>query len=491
MSALWSYSTLAGLRAALDQGEVTSRGLVEYFRDRITALNPALNAVVATDFESALKQADAADEARSRGELSGPLHGIPMTIKDTFEVVGMPCTAGEPYYEKHMPSANAAAVEQLIRAGAIVMGKTNVPLLASDIQSYNKIYGTTNNPWDTTRTPGGSSGGAAAALAAGLTPVELGSDLAGSIRTPASFCGLYGHKPTYGITTMRGHIPGPPGMLREPDMAVTGPLARSADDLATLMQILAGPLPDMGPGWSLRLPAPEKQTLADYKVLLWTKDPDCPVDDSLLKVYRNLAESLKAQGAQVTEGAPDDLSLSSFYPVYMQLLGSVLSPGMPRIQRRIASLMGKLAVLLRPFVNTGKDSEKVLLGVGQEHAQWIRLDEARQRLNTRFQAVFDSYDLVLMPVTMSTAFEHQQKPAVPARKIRINGEPRPYTDMFMWVAPATLTGLPATSAPVGKTDAGLPVNIQIVGAANEDLKTIHFAGLLEETFGGFTPPPGY
>ena len=491
MSEQWAFQSVTQLQEALASGRVTSRQLVEYFRERIAQFNSTLNAVVATDFDAALKAADDADAARSRGESLGPLHGVPMTIKDTFEVAGMPCPAGEPVFAKHIPETDAFAVMQLKQAGAIIMGKTNVPPLASDIQSYNKIYGTTHNPWDLTRTPGGSSGGAAASLAAGMTPIELGSDLAGSIRTPASFCGIYGHKPTYGITSMRGHIPGKPGMLREPDMAVTGPLATSAGDLAVLMNILAAPLPSMGEGWSLKLPEAAKQSLSDYKVLLWISDKDCEVDNELLNAYRSLAASLSAQGATVTEGSPVGMSLNDFYPVYMQMLGSVLSPGMSRMQRKIAGMMGKAAGLTKRFMKTGKDSEKVLVGIGQEHAQWIRLDETRQKLREQFSEVFDQYDLVLMPVTMSAAMPHQQKPPVPARKVSVNGEPRPYTDMFMWVAPATLTGLPATSAPVGKTSSGLPVNIQIVGGLNQDMSCIRFAGLLEETLGKFVPPEGY
>lgn len=491
MSEQWSFQSVSQLRQAMDDGRATSRQLVEYFRDRIERFNPTLNAVVATDFEAALKAADAADEALARGDISGPLHGIPMTIKDTFEVTGMTCTAGEPVFAKHVPDSNATAVDQLKAAGAIVMAKTNVPPLASDIQSYNKLFGTTHNPWNTDLTPGGSSGGAAAALAAGMTPVELGSDLAGSIRTPSSFCGIYGHKPTYGITSMRGHVPGKPGMLREPDLAVSGPMASRAEDLDLLLGLLAQPLPEMGEGWSLTLPAPDKQSLSEFKVLLWTEDTDCPVDQNILNVYQSLAETLRQEGAQVDEGAPAGLSLNDFYPTYMTLLGSVLSPGVGGLQRGMARLIGKVAKLTRHFVKTGKDSENVMLGMGQQHALWIRQDEMRLKLKRRFSSVFEDYDLILMPVTMSTAFPHQQKPAVPARKVTVNGEPHPYTDMFMWIAPATLTGLPATSAPVGKSPEGLPVSIQIVGGCNQDRKTIRFAILLEKLLGSYTPPQGY
>src|SRR5690606_37586313 len=217
--------------------------------------NPALNAIVATDIEAARERARAADAALAAGESWGPLHGVPITIKDTFEVAGMPTTAGAKELRDHRPSSNAVAVQRLLDAGAIVFGKTNVPLYAGDLQTYNEVYGSTSNPWDLHRTPGGSSGGAAAALAAGLTALELGSDIGGSIRTPSHFCGVCGLKPSYGIIPSRGHIPGPPGTLSEADISVTGPMARSVDDLELALDILAGPDTPAAKGWRLELPA--------------------------------------------------------------------------------------------------------------------------------------------------------------------------------------------------------------------------------------------
>ena len=301
MSTEWAYKSAVELQQALTSGEITSRGLVEYFKTRMEHVNPSLNAIVASDFDGALARADEADAARAKGEHWGPLHGIPMTIKDTFEVVGMPCTAGSPSLAKHMPKHNAFTVQLLIDAGAIMFGKTNIPLFAGDIQSFNKVYGVTNNPWDVARTPGGSSGGAASALASGMTPIELGSDLAGSIRTPSHFCGTYGHKPTHGIISGRGHIPGPPGMLLEPDLATPGPMSRSADDLDLMMDVLAVPGPLMGNSWSLTLPNSDKKALSDFKVLVWTQDPLSPIDSDLEAAYQEMATHLKAQGADVTE----------------------------------------------------------------------------------------------------------------------------------------------------------------------------------------------
>jgi len=206
----WHHKPASTLLAAMDKGEVSSAELTDHFQRRFETQNPKINAIVATNFEGAADRAKQADEARAKGDSWGPLHGLPMTIKDALEVTGMPAVGGAPMWKDHRPTRNADAVQRIVDAGAVIFGKTNVPFMSGDLQTYNDVYGTTNNPWNTDYVPGGSSGGAAAALAAGLTPLELGSDIGGSIRTPAHFCGVYGHKPTYGIVSKRGHLPGPP-----------------------------------------------------------------------------------------------------------------------------------------------------------------------------------------------------------------------------------------------------------------------------------------
>ncbi|GAA6145798.1 amidase [Thalassolituus maritimus] len=491
MSQEWAYSTVGELSEALASGQVTSRGLVEYFKNRIDTLNPALNAVVATDYDSALSRADEADAARARGESWGPLHGIPMTIKDTFEVIGMHCTAGSRSLAKHMPKSNAFTVDLLVEAGAIPFGKTNVPLFAGDLQSYNKVYGTTNNPRNTECTPGGSSGGAAAALAAGFTPIELGSDLAGSIRTPSHFCGTYGHKPTHGIIASRGHIPGPSGMLMEPDLATPGPMARCAQDLDTLLDVLAVPGPHMGENWSLSLPAAPDKALSDYKVLIWTEDPMSPIDDELKCAYSDMATHLKEQGVDVTIGAPTGFSLESFVPTYMNLLGSVLSGTVKPSQRPIMAALSRLTKTFGKKLKLSAHIDKLLKGMTQAHADWQMNHEKRLQIAKKADKLFDQYDVILTPVVHVPAFKHQSKPPMHKRKLPVNGVPGPYTDIFMWIAPATLMGLPATSAPVGETKDGLPVNVQVLGRKYHDKTTIRFAALLEKSYRGFTKPEGY
>ena len=492
MSAEWNYMTATQLVRQLQTGAISSRALLEHCIARLEEKNPALNAVVETDFTSARKLADEADAKAQQGISLGPLHGLPMTVKDTYEVPGMTCVAGAPEYRYHRPQQPAVSVKRLQEAGAIIFGKTNVPYLASDLQSFNKVFGTTNNPWNTSLTPGGSSGGAAAALAAGITAAELGSDLAGSIRTPCHYCGVYGHKPTPGIVSLRGHVPGPPGTLREPSsMAVAGPMARSAQDLELLLDVLVAPPPMLETGWKVDLPTTSKQSLDQFKVLLWMDDDLCPIDPQLHYLYLEVADKLKAAGATVDRGQPAGFCLEDIYPFYLSQLGAVAGVALPLRVRSGMALMGWLARLLESFVQVPKHFSRFLQGANVSFAQYQRLDERVLQLRQRFLQVFDDYDLVLMPPTPTTAHPHEQLANLSKRKIPVGHEQRSYTDLFMWVAPVSLLGLPATSAPVGITAANLPANLQIVAAPFQDKLALRFADLLSGAVGGFRAPPGY
>lgn len=491
MTTEWAYYSAKQLLQEMKNGKLSSRQLLDYYIKRIEKMNPSLNAVVATDFSAARARADAADKARTEGKSWGALHGLPMTVKDTYEVVGMPCVAGAPSLKDHLPKKNAVAVQKLEDAGAIIFGKTNVPLFASDIQSYNKVYGTTHNPWNVQYTPGGSSGGAAAALAAGFTPVELGSDIGGSIRTPAHFCGVYGHKPTHGIISLRGHIPGPPGVLGETDLAVAGPMARSADDLQLMLDVVSGANPLMEPGWNLKLPAPKQKKLQDFKVLFWFDDPLCPIGSDMKPAYQKLKQTLEEQGVAVTTSSPLGMELKTFYPTYLRLIGGVMGASHKKMERTVMSLAAPVFDKLSERLKLPKLFENYLAGAGQSHVDWLRDNEKRYRLREKFKAVFDEYDVVLCPVAMTTTFKHMQQPEMLMRKIQVDGKPRNYPDLFMWIAPATLMGLPATSAPVGVTAQGLPVNVQIMGAPFADKTTIRFARFLEKAGITFQSPPGY
>lgn len=487
----WLYRDARTLLKGLADGSISSRALLEAYVARIAERNPGINAVVAMDLESARRRADEADAARARGESWGPLHGLPVTIKDTYEVPGMPCTAGAPMYRDHRPARPAEAVRRLVAAGAIPFGKTNVPFMASDIQSYNKVHGVSRNPWNPELTPGGSSGGAAAALAAGFTALELGSDIGGSIRIPAHFCGVYGHKPTHGIISLNGHIPGPPGTVGEPDLAVAGPMARSAEDLELLLEVLAGPSPAMQPGWQLKLPPSRQKSLKKFRVLLWTDDPVAPIDSRLAAQYRALEQALRDAGVAVDKGSPLGMGMADFYPLYLGLLGGAMGNAQPRLQRNLLGLAAPVLRKVGGYIAAPRFFEEFLAGMGQSHADWQVKSERRHRLRRKILPVFEQYDVILMPPGLTTALPHQHSPEMPLRKIRIDGQERNYPDMFMWISLATLLGLPATSAPVGVTPDGLPVNIQIVGAPYEDRTTLRFAALLADVMGGFTRPAGW
>lgn len=479
------FATLTELQTALQTEATSSAELLETLLGRIEQYDTQINAVVAKDIAGAKARAQAADDARGRGENWGPLHGIPITIKDSYEVTGMPTTSGAPLLQAHYAAQNADAVQKLVDAGAIVFGKTNLPIFAGDWQSYNDVYGTTNNPWDLTRTPGGSSGGAAAALAAGFTPLELGSDIGGSIRTPAHYCGVYGHKPTHGIVSLRGHIPGPPGTLGDSDLSVAGPMARSAEDLALALQILAGPRPLEAAGWQLHLPQPSKQSLREYRVLAWLDDPMCPIDSGMRATYGKMVEALRAAGASVDEGKPAGLDFEKAYLTYLRLLAPIVGAGLPpqvleNIRAQVAGGLNGVPTLMAQYFKA----------IVQEHGTWLRAHEKREKLRYQMAAVFDQYDVLLTPITPWTALKHDHSPDQLMRMTAVNGQPRPHLDHLPWISLATALKLPATSAPVGQSE-GLPVNVQIIGVAYHDYTTIDFAAKLASVMGGFTPPPDF
>src|SRR6202045_3863162 len=275
--------------------------LLDFYLARAERHNPALNAIVVWQLEQARERARAADAALARGESWGPLHGVPMTVKESFNVEGLPTTWGNPDWKNNIAAANAVLVERLLMAGAIIFGKTNVPLMLQDAQSYNEVYGTTNNPWDKARGPGGSSGGEGAALAAGLSALGAGSDIAGSLRNPAHYCGIYAHKPTWGLIPTRGHSP--TGALTPTDISVVGPLARHAEDLDLALRVLAGPDLLQQPAWRVELPAPRHRRLGDFRVAICTQSPLCEIDASVAALFAATIAALRRAGATVDETA--------------------------------------------------------------------------------------------------------------------------------------------------------------------------------------------
>lgn len=489
MSDIDIYSDASTLVNGIKRGTISSRELLEQMVKRIEDKNPQINAVVSMDLEQARQQADAADAAVAAGEPLGQWHGLPMTVKDTWEVNGLSCTAGAPEYRHYKSKRSAIAVKRLQDEGAIIFGKTNTPYLAADIQSFNELHGTSNNPWDHQRTPGGSSGGAAAALAAGFTPLEFGSDLAGSIRIPAHFCGVYGHKPTHGIISLQGHVPGPPGTLSEPSLVVAGPMARSANDLDKMLTTLCGATD--APYVDIKLPRPGKKSLADFKVLSWFSDTDYPIESGLSDSYKALKEVLVNQGVDVVERSEHEMSLKPIYTDYLKSLGALMGSAQPLLNRVLMALAGHLTPIMSKFLGSSPDFKHVLQAANISFSKHGVLEEHRAQLKQKFLSVFDDYDVILMPTTVGAAIHHNQDLTLDRRKIRIDGHERPYTDLFSWISLATLFDLPATSAPIGTVSHGLPANVQIVGAPYQDRMTIQFAKLLAKQLGGFERPPGY
>ncbi|MEI9984351.1 MAG: amidase family protein [Aliidongia sp.] len=315
-----------------------------------------------------------ADSALARGESTGPLHGLPMTIKDAYEVAGLRSTGGAPEYAEHVPARHADPVARIEAAGGIVFGKTNVPYMSGDLQSYNAVYGTTNNPWDLTRGPGGSSGGAAAALAAGLTGLELGSDIGGSIRTPAHLCGVFGHKPSFGIVSRRGHIPGPPGSLGGADLSVSGPLGRSAEDLDLLLSVIAGAEGQEAVGWRLELPPPRAATPKDLRVAVWIDEPGCDIDQEMAGLLRNAAEALAGAGARVDWSARPGFSFAESTEIYLPLLHSVIAAGFPD---KIRAHFAEVKRTLDPDDKSHRAMQA--RGGAMTHTEWIVMNERRAR----------------------------------------------------------------------------------------------------------------
>ncbi|MGV7032727.1 amidase [Methylobacterium symbioticum] len=465
----------------LARRDVSARALLELHLARIARF-PQINAVIFADPDAARARADAADAALARGERWGPLHGLPMTVKETNNVAGWPTTYGDPAFASQVPAHSAVAVERLLAAGAIIFGKTNVPINALDWQSYNALHGTTRNPWDLTRTPGGSSGGATAALAAGLVPLELGSDAGGSIRLPAHFCGVFGHKPTPGVVPNLGNER--PGSLLDNDLVVSGPLARSVADLMLALDVLAGPAGPDAAAWRLALPPPRITGLRGARVALISDSPMAEVDGRYRAVIRDLGQRLRAEGAEVVQDALPFDDHERHHATYLQLLRGAASGRLPQAAfddavRRSAAGDPDAS----PYVS------RTVTAYAQRHRDWIAASEIRAGLKRDWSAFFTRFDVVVAPAGVGPAFPVDEERPREERTLTVNGHQTDYNDQLFWAGLATLASLPATAAPVGSID-GLPVGVQIIGAYLEDRTTLAFAAELER-LNPFTPPTGF
>ena len=449
----YATATAGSLAKALAARQVSAVELCDEAIRAIESKDGPINAVVVRDFDRARDAAKAADAALTRGD-AAPLLGVPMTVKESHHIPGLPTTWGVAQFKGWAPKTEAVGVTRLKAAGAVILGKTNIPPNLGDWQAANPIYGRTNNPHDLSRVPGGSSGGGAAALASGMVPLEYGSDIGGSIRVPAHFCGVFGHKPTFDLVPATGHSPPPidgPGAGVE--FGVVGPLARTASDLALALGVLAGPEGDLGRAYRLDLPPPRGAELSDYRVLVLDSHPLAGVDAEVLAPLHALAGKLESLGAEVSYGSSLIPDLAAAQATYMAVLGTILSRGRPGAQPALDTF-GYMA---------GLDA----IAVAQ--AQWAEL--------------FETFDVVLAPPFGTAAFEHQDDPEWGNRRLTINGQLTPYGAQIAWPGIATFPGLPATCAPIGKTKAGLPVGVQIIGPRFEDRTPIAFAGLIEREFG--------
>jgi len=474
------------LAAKIRRKELGCRELLDHYLARVERLNAPLNAVVTLDVERARARADAADQALARGAGVGPLHGLPMTIKDCFETAGLRTTSGAPELKDHVPAADAASVARLVAAGVNVFGKTNLPVYAGDVQTFNALFGTTNNPWDRTRSPGGSSGGAAAAVAAGLTSFELGSDIGGSIRNPSHYCGVYGLKPSYGLVPALGHIPYAPGSRIEADVNVVGPIARSADDLAAAFDVLAGPTAERATAWRLALPPARRDGLRGYRIAAWIDDPACETDAGVRACLQAAVDALGRAGAIVDESARPGFGLDEAFRTYTGLLGAAMSPG---IAPELFDAQAAFATQIPP----GDDSmvARFVRGSTMRHREWLAANEQRERLRAAWREFFGRFDALLCPISPVAAQPHNQDGEVIARHMVVNGKSRNYIDQIMWAGVIGVAYLPAVVAPVGRTPDGLPVGAQLVGPYLEDRTPLDLARRMADVVGGFTPPPGY
>ncbi|MEZ5282241.1 MAG: amidase family protein [Acidimicrobiales bacterium] len=461
--------TLSDVVAALEAREVSAVDVVTAQLQRIESLNPQVNAVVTLDAERALATAQAVDAARVRGDRMGPLAGVSITIKDAIATEGIRSTGGAVELIDNVPSVDATVVSRLKAAGAIVVAKTNVPRWSGDVQTYNEMFGVTNNPWSLDHTPGGSSGGAATSVAMGFSPFEVGTDIGGSVRIPASNCGVYGHKPSYGLIPTHGYLDNKAQSIVDADVNVFGPFARSVDDLQFVFDLLAGPDDAHAAGWRLELPTSRATDLGDFRVAAWLDDPFCPVSDAVAGVLGAFVDELERNGCVVDRSARPALDAGRASRQGLRLIGAATD---------ISSTDEEFAA-------------KADAGAAVSHRDWDRMNRERAAVRASWAEFFESFDVLLCPVAPTEPIRHtisQQGSNFLHSTLADHGD-RPYADLVGWTALIGSAYLPATVPPVGRTPQGLPVGVQVVAPFLHDQTSLAFARAVEKTLGGFVPPP--
>ena len=470
-----SFRTATEQLRALDKRDTSSVALVEEAIAAIEAADGAINAVVVRDFDRARQAARAADGRRATGG-QGALLGLPVAVKEGFDVAGLPTSWGLP--GKYPPAAaDAVLVARLKAAGAIVLGKTNVATMLADWQTANSVFGATSNPWNLAHTPGGSSGGGAAAVAAGMTPLDFGSDLAGSLRIPAAFCGVFAHRPSHGLAPMRGFAPpmAPRSAIAQAiDQSTVGPIARSAADLMLALDIVAGPDAPDATAYRFDLPRPRHAALKDFRVLVVDEHPLTPTSRSIRDALAELAKRLEQAGCKVGREIGEIPDLADLAQTFSALLMSFMGADMP--QDEYQALTSRTRASL--------DAENMTMS----HRDWLWLDRHRLDLGVKWGQTFEKWDVVLCPVAPTTAFPHDRRP-FESRKLCVDGAAVPYERLPIWTSLPTPCGLPVTTAPIGLDEEGMPIGVQIIGPRLEDRTPLAFAALLEKAFGGFVAPP--
>jgi amidase len=483
-----AFTTATGMLAALRARQLSAVELLELHQQRYARYNPELNAIVEPAFEAARHAAQAADARRARGE-DAALLGLPVTLKESINVRGLRTTVGMPHWKDFRSEHDAPVTMRVKAAGAAVMGKTNVPRMLADWQSNNPIYGRTSNPWDRSRTPGGSSGGSAAALAAGLTPLEFGSDIGGSIRVPAAFCGVYGHRPSETAMPRSGQFPFPPMPNPAVFMGVQGPMARSAEDLSLALDVAAGPDTGEDVAWHLALPPARHSRLAEFRVAMLPSIPWVPLDAEIAGALDSLAARLGQRGCQVKSVQPPELAdFRQHYALYLSLLAAVQLSRVPPEQRRL-----RLEVLRTRDDEWSRASQRGAESAAPDYISWIG---QREQIRAAWRAFFSEWDVLVAPAFFTPAYPHWDKPwpdteASLGRMLGVNGKPVLEELGLFYPSVATVAGQPATAVPLGLTRGGLPIGMQVIGPYLEDRTPVSFAELLAQEFGGFTPPPGF
>lgn len=457
--------------AALNSRDISAVELLEEHLARHDMLHSRINAIVTTDVEGAKQQAADIDRARSKGDSLGPLAGLPMTVKDALATKGMRSTGGAIELTDHVPTDDAASVAHARNAGAVIWGKSNLPRWSGDIQAVNEMFGRTGNPWDLGRTPGGSSGGAAAAVATCLSPVEIGTDIGGSVRLPAHFSGVCGHKPSFGVVPQRGYIDHITYGALDADVNVVGPLARTVDDLELMLNVISDH-PD-------RL-TPARNNARELRVAAWLDDPACPVSNDVANVLETAVSALEAAGIKVDRNARPAHEFGDVYSIGMPLVSAATSPG--RTDEEYERLLERSndadpTMAMRARASTIR------------HRDWLLMSEQRELRRRNWDRFFNDYDIVLAPTAFIAAFEHIDGGNLYTRTLEVDGATRPYADLIAWTTQFGYVYLPATVVPAGRTPSGLPVGLQIVGPFMGDRTTLEFARLVESVTGGYSAPP--